>query len=372
MNSSNNWRWICNNKQYDSKVLALVESNGTGYPVTFAVPDAYNNYDFSREPTPSWHEMLCSRAKHIRDNCEYLNFWFSGGIDSKCILNAFIMNQIKIDEVTLIKSGFTSADYEIDQALAFLKSQNIKTKINLIEPSKDLYNKAYKDKDWIHTWPNATTYSFRLIDYIECRLLEQTKSGTIHVIGREKPKLCYIDNKWYTYFLDSNMDRKKEQAGNAVFFYSDDPELHCKQSHMLKNYIENNFTKYFYDTPSMLKNIVSQTVTNVGSGRISQESESFIPKQQIDKTLILNGKPYYAHNAKEVEALKTAAQDTDYRQALYNWQAGIEKLVAQLGEEHFNQGRPELGFVGRFSDFYCLSTNETKNIDELFPNGFIG
>ena len=50
----------------------------------------------------------------------------------------------------------------------------------------------------------------------------------------------------------------------------------------------------------------------------------------------------------------------------------LEQLKKLTNNQWWNNGCPELGMIGVFSKFYCLSDNHTKTVDELFPDGFKG
>ena len=55
---------------------------------------------------------------------------------------------------------------------------------------------------------------------------------------------------------------------------------------------------------------------------------------------------------------------------LYLWQSNLQDLAKYTGNHWWNQGSPELGTIGILSKFYCLTKNQTKTVDELYPNGF--
>jgi hypothetical protein len=61
--------------------------------------DIYQSIDWSTEPSLSLDELYALRAKQLREKYDYLIIQFSGGSDSMNILDTFINNNIKIDEV---------------------------------------------------------------------------------------------------------------------------------------------------------------------------------------------------------------------------------------------------------------------------------
>ena len=48
----------------------------------------------------------------------------------------------------------------------------------------------------------------------------------------------------------------------------------------------------------------------------------------------------------------------------------VEQLKDVTNNKWWNDGHPEMGSVDVFTDFYCLTRNDTKTVDQLFPDGF--
>lgn len=61
--------------------------------------EEFASLDWSREPTQSIKELCVERARQLRDKYDYIMLAFSGGIDSTAMLDAFLDNDIKIDEI---------------------------------------------------------------------------------------------------------------------------------------------------------------------------------------------------------------------------------------------------------------------------------
>jgi len=64
------------------------------------------NVDWTKEPKESFKELCRQRAEQIRDTYDYVIVYFSGGSDSTTVMNAFLDNGIKIDEVVTIRYKF--------------------------------------------------------------------------------------------------------------------------------------------------------------------------------------------------------------------------------------------------------------------------
>jgi len=340
------WTLSCNNKTFTNKLSAIREQVASNQGLYFHTPKAYDDYDFTIEPKLSLEELCKQKALQLREENDKIVIWYSGGCDSHYVLNTFLQNKIPVDEIVMVKSGFSKADFEIDEyALPFAKSTGIK--ITVHEPTIDYYNKYYLNKEKMLGTANGFWHHFRLNNHFE-NVQHHDLNGVAHIFGNEKPTLCFNNSKWYTYFLDAEVSPQPHQ----INFFCDDPIIHSKQCHMLINNIQlhKNQNEYnqitFYDK--------HQDFWNQSIGRYKKNN---FPLKNLSI-----GKNY---NNKDTLAIEQASDE------LVNaWQERNNDLVKELGITWFNQGNPTLGTVGVFSKFYCLTEKDTKTVDELFPNGF--
>jgi asparagine synthetase B (glutamine-hydrolysing) len=83
-----------------SKFEAIEQHTKTNKKLQWNFNDTiYRSYKWDQEPKESLSELYRQRAQQIREQYDYVVLWFSGGADSTNILNAFIDNNIKLDEV---------------------------------------------------------------------------------------------------------------------------------------------------------------------------------------------------------------------------------------------------------------------------------
>ena len=339
------WYYTCNNKKFINKLDLLREYKQSKQAMQFCIPTAYDSYDFTNPPTESLEELCKQKALDLRATNDKIIMWYSGGCDSHYVLDTFLKNNITIDEIHMVKSGFTKADYEIEKyAIPFVKDIAIKTVIH--EPTLDYYKKRYVENLIGLGTANGYWHHFRLNNDFE-NLQHHKTDRVAHIFGKEKPTLCFIDGKWYLYFLDVDVTPQPHQLN----FFSDDPIIHSKQCHMLINEIQmlknqsdyNKVTWYHED----------QNFWNKSIGRY--ENSTFPLKEMMDNTF----------NNKDAEAIKQAPT-----YIVDAWQEKNKKLVEEFGKELFNKGDPAIGTIGIFSKFYCISEKSIKTVDELFPNGF--
>ena len=343
------WKYNCGT----SKLEAIKSKQ---HP-TFESPDSYKDFDFSKEPKQSFYDLLVQEAKTIREKYPKIRLWYSGGCDSSLILDVFTRNNIHLDEIHLAKSGIKEADFEFDAfALPFLNKLKLtNTKIVIHEPTIKDYYKFYENKNWVEDFakvhPQNFQYHFRLHYINEVNSLYG--DDFINIRGKEKPNVMYINGKYYTYFLDGDIEDQPLQ----INFYIDNPIISSKQSHMLKNAMKLNNNKinaydrnectgrYIFSTNFPIKNLHM----NNKNGYITHN----------------NTKIHYS-NSKEKIALEVMSKE--HSKLIELWQNGLQPLYEY--KNWFNQNKPECGTVGIFSKFYCLDTKDSKTVDELFPNGF--
>lgn len=339
------WHYICNNKKFVSKLEVLREHKKSKQAMQFCVPEAYENYDFTIPPKETLENLCKQKALDIRANNDKIVIWYSGGCDSHYVLDIFLKNNIKVDEIHMVKSGFSNADYEIEKyAIPFVKKLNIKTVVH--EPTLDYYEKRYVENEKQLGTANEYWHHFRLNNDFE-NLQHHDTEGVAHIFGKEKPTLCFVDGKWYVYMLDVDVTPQPHQ----INFFSDDPIVHSKQCHMLiqeiqlmKNQSDYNKVTWYHE---------DQNFWNRSIGRY--QNSTFPLKEMMDDTF----------NNKDAEAIKQAPSHI-----VDAWQNKNKTLVEELGTDVFNNGDPAIGTIGIFSKFYCLSEKSVKTVDELFPDGF--
>lgn len=340
------WHLECNNKKLHNKLLAIKENTESAQPIRFRAPETFETHDFSKRDNLSLEELCVQQAKMLRTKYKNINLFYSGGCDSHYILKIFLDSKIKLDKIIMVKSGFKRADFEIDDyAVPFVKKLGIPYEIR--EPSMEYYKSYYLEA------PNATMtqheywHHFRLNNHFEN--LSNTPVDTINLMGKEKSKLCMVNGKWYTYCMDVEVTPQPSQFN----FFLEDPRIYAKQCHMLIDQIELHKDQRQYNQITHYDE--HQDFWNISMGRY--DTQDSFPLKSLEQNGFFNNK--------DQEAI-TAAQPN----LVIAWKRRNRKLIEQYGDAWFNQGEPAMGTVGVFSDFYCLTENSRKTVDELYPDGF--
>jgi len=365
------WHYQVNDRSYFSKLEAIKDNLRTGDPIRFEQTPAYSNYDFSKEPNTPLNQLLRTEAEKIRASYKKIRLYLSGGIDSVSMLRTFIHNKIHIDEIVILKSGIKASDYEIDNyALPIVKkytSHLRETKITISEPSMADYTKHWKEKiteDRIKEEHLAfNTYS-RILQSYELSNEENNDPEVCNLFGIDKPKLIKKDNEWYTVFLD-----QIETYSNRYLFFSQNPELHCKQSHLFMNAL----LKQGIDLEDSDDHYRHQELCNRSTGRYDEDEtfSNYPDKVQALKggarAISFNGQDLYYVNLKEKYALEYLTEN--HPEIINLWQERLQELKVLTSEKWWNGGRPNMGTLGIWSKFYCLTSKKNRYVEELWPNG---
>jgi hypothetical protein len=339
------WHLECNDKKFYNKLDAIKENTSTRQPINFVTPQSYLQHDFTTRDTQTLEDLCVAQAKKLRSEYKNINLFYSGGCDSHYVFKIFFENNINIDKIIMVKSGFRSADFEIDDyALPYVKRSGIEYEIR--EPSQEYYTRYYLETPMATMTQNEYWHHFRLNNHFEN--VQNTPDDTVNIFGKEKPKLCHVDDKWYTYFLDISTTTQPGQFN----FLMDDPRIYAKQCHMLIDKIELHKNKSEYNSITYNAN---QEFWNTGIGRY-ENGEDFPSKVSAHSGF---------WNNKDKLAVQSANPNL-----VTAWKRRNRRLVEQYGTEWFNQGEPALGTVGVFSKFFGLTKNEVKTVDELYPDGF--
>lgn len=364
------WDYTCNNKTYIDKTKAIIESTNSQHPIHFHAPEQYETFDFSIEPKSSWAELLKQKALHYRESYDYVRIFFSGGCDSKTVLQTFLNNGIHIDEIVSMKSGIKAGDFEIDFAaepyLRQIQNNIPHTKINIVEPNINDYNDLFSDKNYylklIESKP-MYCWHFRMLNFSDNVNRYEFKGKTANIFGKDKPFILHRKGEWYTYFLDVDVEPQPDQ----INFFIDDPEIHAKQCHMLLNQVRKDFAPKNYNQVSSYFE-GNQDFWNKHSGRLLFDN-SFIPKITKSGALVLDsGEEIYWFNKKERGALEVMMHENQH--IIKKWKRSMDEFALLADGKWWNQGRPEHGSVGVLSKFYSLETKHNKTVDDLYPNGF--
>ena len=357
------WHYKTNDIFFRSKFAAIDEFEKNKKSLVLETPDTYDTFDFTIEPKADLKILLRDEAQKVREENDYVRLFYSGGADSHAVLNAFVDNAIKIDEIVCFRSGFKTADFEIDNFakpyIESIKNKLKNTKINILTPSKEDYKKWY-DKDWTikyfdHKFASTVAF-FRLMDQPY-----DFNDGAINIKGKDKPKIVRHSGKLYTYLSDSI----SETEHDIYHFLLENPVILSKQCHLLIKQFKNNtqiFNNFFQTIDSQDK--ANDIIYNSTHKLPAKQKHYFNPKARLQ----LNGRDIFYVNEKDRLSLLEAVDSCP--EILNRWIDGVDKLANSRFSKWFNHGRPEFGTTGILSKFFCLTDGTVTTVDNLYPTGF--
>ena len=267
--------YLCGGIKFERKIEALIHSSIHHKPVHWYFQDEiYSKYPWQIEPTESLDDLYDRRARELREKYDYLILSFSGGADSFNVLQSFIRQNLHIDEIVTIHTGYVTkthanldvrdtnnqnlcAEHELN-AIPKLKYASEKlpnTKITILDDTDYVFKamKEYEDEDWIlkrndHLGAVAPL-RFNLFQSRELRLTFDKQKSIAIIYGRDKPKIKISSDEVYTTFSDIAVNTIKTTTHNtdytnikSEYFYwnSSCLDMLCKQAHTVKRFIENN------------------------------------------------------------------------------------------------------------------------------------
>jgi hypothetical protein len=226
--------------------------------------DVFGSYDWTIEPDEDIYELYRQRAQQLREKYDYLVLMYSGGIDSHTILETFLDNNIKLDEICSFNISDVADKVEklnkevFNTAIPFIETLNLK-KIGTIFRTVEIGNLIL---DWWNSdfhcenfqyysshqqWSGAVrTYQFKskIKDHVT---LSESGKTICYIWGADKPTILVENNRYVLHIIDAqidfgnkqyinrlNFDKKFYNFHDETFYISRDcPKISIKQSHML-------------------------------------------------------------------------------------------------------------------------------------------
>lgn len=251
------------NKKFYNKIQALMEATKTSLdPKWIYFPEIFDKLDWKKSLNINIKYLYMLRAKQLREKYDYLVLHYSGGADSHTILETFINNNIKLDEVYVRwpveyteskwkasnsddpKNFLSEWELTIKPALEKLRTThaNIKITINDITNNFKVHLNGLNDDMFVYS--HGGVYmgigSFtKMTSVINSELDYLTKSKVGNITGVDKPLLINSNNKVLFSISDMSVGSTRDHSfENIEHFYitPDMPELCREQSHLIMNH----------------------------------------------------------------------------------------------------------------------------------------
>lgn len=269
-----------------SQIEAIEISNRLNLPIKWNFNDeVYSSFDWSIEPKESLSELYRKRCEQLREKYDYLALYYSGGADSDNILNHFIENDIKIDEVISLidyegtQDRMSQISAEIFEVAIPKVKQAQKRQPHLkhtIIDTTSFVLDSYRSLNFDQIYNQNTSFApFTLIrgkvKYSQQHWKEMFSAGKKvgFIYGVEKPRVQIDDNFNFSYFFSSatiaaattpELQRENNPFDFTELFYwsPEFPKIPIKQSHVVKNFVKMNGLDKFKRYPKQINGVVRQ------------------------------------------------------------------------------------------------------------------
>lgn len=325
-----NMYWEYAGTRYDQKFKAIEAAGKNSFSIKFhAFNDAFHNFNWSVEPSQTFKQLCDMRAFQIREQYPYIKLYFSGGADSVTMLNAFLRNNIFLDEIvcyrySLVDDFDCRSNIEVNNyAIPYLLSLNLnKTKIKILDHGKSYFDKLLKDDKFF--------YMKNRIDLREYYLPKIKGKNFCHLFGDADPMVQKIDNKWYETIYDSTCFSEYRYRNMEMFFTSENLlELHSKQCHLIKKYyIKNNLDNNDVDSKTVLRAVARDKPLYGGKDFFQAKSHSVESLNWMAKDKVMLGSASQAIRDRYKTILSTSIDG----RRVYDLFSGILSSKHLLGE----------------------------------------
>lgn len=261
--------YICGGITFLSKFKALEYANqiNTGVVRFYYHDHIWDTFDKTLLGKVPLTTLYKERAQQLRDRYDHLVLHYSGGADSHNILHTFLVNNIKLDEVSVrwakpLRDGkfytpnkndqsptnaVSEWDYAIKPTLDRLKSTHPEIKITIVDFSDKLDDKLVKSNNIENrivelNMSRGALFSLtaRLNPKVEQEATTATRNKRIgHMFGIDKP-IVNIDSTGYNMcfqdaMLENTLMYEAQSQGSVEFFYwaPDFPILPMEQAYQI-------------------------------------------------------------------------------------------------------------------------------------------
>jgi hypothetical protein len=251
--------------KFYSKLEALEVAKKLKQDVKWHFNDAaYSSYNWTQEPSETLEELYKARALQLREKYDYLVLWFSGGADSTNVLDTFLKNNIKLDEVvsfvnysaTGSKHDFVNGEVYQVAIPRIVEAQKLQpwlkhTIADIAQSQVDLFSSNDAKFDWTYNinglWnPNNVARQYLKMSVPSWANMINSGKQVGFIYGVCKPRVFAVNNKYYWRFDDGQhgasrktQDDNREWDFNELFYWSPDcAKIAIKQAHVVKNFLK--------------------------------------------------------------------------------------------------------------------------------------
>ena len=203
-----------------------IEPNGK--LTTFSFSEKFDAFDFKKKLTMTWEELAERRFNELRKKYDHIRFWYSGGKDSRFVLDLAEKINFKFDEIIF----FEIVVFDNPEAKnLFVPDHYIKSgKFKHIKLDADYYESFFSDINWytksLDRSINAPSYLENILQYNKQQNFFQPSSNSVDLLGGITP-LIWHEKTWNFIFMDHHFDMMHVSPTTESFLISENvPEMY--------------------------------------------------------------------------------------------------------------------------------------------------
>ena len=262
-----------------NKIAALVDGTQRNiHPKWVFNNDVFDAVDWTQEPEDDLESLYRARALQIREKYDYVVLSYSGGSDSQNILDTFLKNNIRIDEIVSCwpvsiadKMNANIWDYRPENQISEWElrakpqleklaktNPEIKITIHNWSAAYDQYKvqDGYIEDRGIHAGPySGLRWDYQHMPDVD-RSLNKHKNSVV-IWGACKPRVCWHNDAYRLYFTDlvgsGSVDVLNAEKTEYFYWHPDSWQIIAKQAHLIVKFMESNpiFKQFIiWPTPS--------------------------------------------------------------------------------------------------------------------------
>ena len=359
------------------------EQISQGKKVTFNFHNQlFDSIDTRIEPDWTLDYLYSRRVEQLRNKYDYLVLLYSGGADSNNVLRYFQHTDTKLDEIVCYDdSSYMGQDSSISSEIFKSARPEVTRHLELFPDTtyrpiaiRDVQTKLFTDAQFkfdpymditYNMQPMGIKHAFGLcyVDKYKELHSQGLKVGVIH--GIDKPRPVLVNGKWHMYFSDwsSQFGHKhyyRDFPFYDEFFYwtPDDPRISIKQSHVIKNKLDQLDAIHYNPTYRLDQN----TLERKSGNRINWEflNSTIYPFWNTDTYSWGKNKENFIASSKDF-TLNTSADDViiNYKKSIIaslQLAAKVKKLLTtiDIGNTNIADSRKPIGIAPMRSKFLPL------------------
>lgn len=340
-----------------SQIEAVEISNRLNLPIKWHFNDeVFSSLDWTVEPTETLTELYKKRCEQLREKYDYLVLYYSGGADSDNILNHFIENDIKLDEVVSMidyqgtQDRMSQINAEIfEVAIPKIKESQKKqphlkhTIIDTCDFVLDSYKSLNLDQIYNQNFSFAPFTLIRgKVKYSQQHWKEMFSVGKKvgFIYGVEKPRVHIDDNFNFNYFfscatISAATTPELQRQNNSfdfteLFYWSPDfPKIPVKQSHVIKNFVKMHGLEKFKKHPKRFGEVMRQLPA--GANFMLTHKGNFLLNDELNRLIY----PYWYNIPYQYKAINLILYEKEIwfigkmnsEEQAKNWKSIMQKVL---------------------------------------------